>query len=108
MEAGKDDVGGEGAIDADLYPQVVLGFGFLGEADVLVDGAEPAFYVFVLSFVKGFEGFGFGGGFVGGNGAEAVSFAGGTGADEVELAGGFEFGGEGVGVCVKGMLEGTF
>lgn len=75
MQAGEDDVGGEGALDGDLELEVVLAIELFGEADVLVYGAEPAFDVFVLGFVEVLELSGFGRGFVGGDGAEAIAFA---------------------------------
>lgn len=94
LQAGEDDVGGEGALDGDLELEVVLAIELLGEPDVLVYGAEPAFDILVLGLVEVLELPGLGGGLVGGDGAEAVAFAGGVGADEVEFAGGFELGGE--------------
>ncbi len=94
LQAGEDDVGGEGALDGDLELEVVLAIELLGEPDVLVHGAEPALDVLVLGLVEALELPGLGGGLVGGDGAEAVAFAGGVGADEVEFAGSFELGRE--------------
>ena len=90
LEAGEDDVGGEGAVDGDFELEVVFAVELFGESDVFVYGAEPALYVLVLGLVEALDFFCFGGGFVGGDGAEAIAFAGGVGADEVEFAGGFE------------------
>ena len=104
MEDGKEDVGGEGALDCYLVFQLVLAFEFLGQADVLVDGLEPAFYILILCFVEVLEFLCFVGFFVEGEGAIAIAFAGCVGADEVKFVAGLPLAGELVGVVLESVL----
>lgn len=88
---------------------MVLAIEFFGEPDMLVYGSEPTLDVLVLGFVEVLKFLCFGGGFVGGDGSEAIAFPGGVGADGIELIWRFELGGEvirvGFAVVVEGVLD---
>lgn len=107
LEAGEADVGSEGTLDGDLELEMVLAIELFGESNMLVYGSKPAFDILILGFIEALHFFGFGRGFVGGDGAEAIAFAGSVGANEVELAGGFELGGELVRVGFLAVMEGV-
>ena len=83
MERREDEVCGEGTADRNLDFKVVVPFEFFGVVDMLVDGLEPALDVLVLSLVEGLDVAGFRGGFIGGDGAEAVAFSRGVSTDEI-------------------------
>lgn len=85
-------------MDGDLELELVFVVEVFGDADVLVDGAEPAFDVLVLGFVEILEFSAFG----------KPCYAVFVGANEVEFAGGFEFGGKLVWVCCGVVMEGIF
>lgn len=92
LQAGEQDVGGEGAPHRDLVLQLVIAVELLCEPDMLVHGAEPALDVVVLGFVKMLELLALGGRFVRGDGPASITFAGGGGTDRVDLLWGFDFG----------------
>ena len=72
-------------MDSDFEFQLIIAFELFGVANMLVYGLEPALDVFILGLVEGLKVAGFCGGFIGGNGAIAVTFAGGVGTDEVQF-----------------------